>query len=397
MVVLTGTFGINTESIKSEFEQQKFSILRDFIDNKTCVAGTERLFELEKKGKSTSDSQCPKSPAVYGDPFFDEILGRLTPVYSKIVGKTLAPTYSYARLYRVGETLAEHTDRPACEYSITINLGYTKNWGVRFGEEELYLDKGMAAIYLGCEIPHSREEFLSDDKDDWLCQAFFHYVDTEGPHSDEKFDHREKLGAPAKTRKAKEHDSEGAPGEDREIFFWQFPNVVPSETCDQIVEEFKGQDLFDGGIGSNAPGEETEVNKAVRNVRNMQLPMGSTISAMLVGYGFVANQQAWQCDIDSSHQVEYLKYDEEGRYKAHLDCYPTEPMKISRKLTVLAFLNDDFEGGKFYLQTSESLIYPDQSKGSVIVIPSYLLHGVEDITAGVRHSLVCWLNGPSYR
>ena len=390
-MVRTGTFGINTD-IQLEFEKQKFSILRDFIDNKTCVAGTERLFELEKEGKSTSDSQCPKSPAVYGDPFFDEILERLTPIYSKIVGKTLAPTYSYARLYRVGETLAEHTDRPACEYSITINLGYTKNWGVKFGGEELYLDKGMAAIYLGCEIPHSRAEFLSENKDDWLCQAFFHYVDTEGPHSDEKFDHREKLGAPAKTRKAKEHDSEN-----REIFFWQFPNVVPSETCDQIVEEFKGQDLFDGGIGSNAPGEETEVNKAVRNVRNMQLPMGSTISAMLVGYGFVANQQAWQCDIDSSHQVEYLKYDEEGRYKAHLDCYPTEPMKISRKLTVLAFLNDDFEGGKFYLQTSESLIYPEQSKGSVIVIPSYLLHGVEDITQGIRHSLVCWINGPSYR
>jgi PKHD-type hydroxylase len=118
---------------------------------------------------------------------------------------------------------------------------------------------------------------------------------------------------------------------------------------------------------------------------------------MLVGYGFVANQQAWQCDIDSSHQIEYLKYNEEGRYKAHLDCYPTEPMKISRKLTVLAFLNDDFEGGKFYLQTSESLIYPEQSKGSVIVIPSYLLHGVEDITQGIRHSLVCWINGPSYR
>ena len=38
-------------------------------------------------------------------------------------GLELLPTYSYARIYKKGDILKRHKDRPSCEISATINLG----------------------------------------------------------------------------------------------------------------------------------------------------------------------------------------------------------------------------------------------------------------------------------
>jgi hypothetical protein len=38
------------------------------------------------------------------------------------------------------------------------------------------MEPGDAAIYLGCEVEHWREEF----KGDWHAQTFLHYVDKNG-------------------------------------------------------------------------------------------------------------------------------------------------------------------------------------------------------------------------
>jgi PKHD-type hydroxylase len=68
-----------------------------------------------------------------------------------------------------------------------------------------------------------------------------------------------------------------------------------------------------------------------------------------------------------------------------------------RKLTILAFLNDDFEGGRLFLQTGHNRVYPPQQPGSVLVFPSFVLHGVEPVTKGIRRSVVTWLVGPWFK
>jgi hypothetical protein len=42
------------------------------------------------------------------------------------------------------------------------------------------MEPGDAAIYLGCEIEHWREEF----KGDWHAQTFLHYVDKNGQNKE---------------------------------------------------------------------------------------------------------------------------------------------------------------------------------------------------------------------
>ena len=40
----------------------------------------------------------------------------------RYTGLDLEPTYSYLRVYKNGDVLHKHTDRKACEYSVSLTL-----------------------------------------------------------------------------------------------------------------------------------------------------------------------------------------------------------------------------------------------------------------------------------
>jgi predicted 2-oxoglutarate/Fe(II)-dependent dioxygenase YbiX len=42
-----------------------------------------------------------------------------------------------------------------------------------------------------------------------------------------------------------------------------------------------------------------------------------------------------------------------------------------------------YEGGKFFLNANGNLYYPPQKKGTVLIFPSYMIHGVEPVTKGM--------------
>lgn len=384
--------------ITSEFNEKFYVTIKDVLSPYKCEQAVQRLFSLSKDNKTVNDDQCPLSEAVYGDPYFDEILEKLTAAFSDATGKNLIPTYSYARIYRSGEILKIHKDRPACEISATITLGYCNSlWPIYFSldnnadlntdNKPVIAEVGDVVLYKGTEIYHWRDKFEGD----WQCQVFLHYVDADGPFKNERFDRREKLGTSAdskiKHRARKTEES---------FHYWQYDTVLSHDFCNSVIGAYGHKNLHDGSIGSQVAANGS-INKDIRNVKNTLIPLHEGIGAHMVGSAFIANQQAWRFKITSCEQIEYLKYDKEGRYLPHIDTFLSKPNKITRKLTALAFLNDDFEGGKFFLQISNERIYPFQKKGTIIVFPSFLLHGVEDVISGVRHAVVCWMSGPSFR
>lgn len=365
-------------NIVDDFNEKKYVVLKDVLDPDFCEKAVNHFFKLYKQGATIKDEQCPLSDSVYGDIFFDKLLEDLMPFFSEISGKKLTPTYSYGRIYRKGEELKIHYDRPACEISATLMLGLKGNdWPIYFSKSEdksnsskLVLQSGDAILYKGCESYHWRDAFDGE----WQCQIFLHYVDSEGPYKDEKFDRRDKLNL-----------------NDDVFYYWQFENVLSSEYCQYIINKYSEEAVHQGEIGGIS---NSSINLNIRNVKNINLPLSLDIGPHLIGNAFIANQQAWKFDINTCNQIEYLKYTKNGKYNSHLDILHSEQINYQRKLTCLAFLNDNYEGGKMYIQPSENKIYPLQTKGTVIVFPSYYLHGVEEITEGIRHSVVCWMLGP---
>src|SRR6202030_4784459 len=70
------------------------------------------------------DNQVPNTPCSYGDPIMEGLLSKLMPTVEKASGLQVFPTYSYLRVYKDGDVLDRHTDRPSCEISLSLCLGY---------------------------------------------------------------------------------------------------------------------------------------------------------------------------------------------------------------------------------------------------------------------------------
>ena len=121
-----------------------------------------------------SDKQVPNTYSLYGDFAMDTLMMKMLPVMKKETDLDLTPTYSYARLYKKGDILARHKDRPSCEVSCTLNLGGDP-WPIYMlsGKKkvEINLKPGDGLIYYGLELPHWRDAFKGKE----CSQLFVHY------------------------------------------------------------------------------------------------------------------------------------------------------------------------------------------------------------------------------
>ena len=160
-----------------------------------------------------SDKQIPNTYSCYADMVMETLMVKVMPIMKKETGLQLIPTYSYARLYKKGDILKRHKDRPSCEISTTLHLGgdpwpiFIDGTGADTVIDEyknihkpnapkgtkVLLEVGDMLVYSGCELEHWREPFEGD-----VCgQVFLHYNHVNGPFADKnRFDKRPMLGIP---------------------------------------------------------------------------------------------------------------------------------------------------------------------------------------------------------
>jgi hypothetical protein len=166
------------------------------IDNFISAEQAHQLYQTFKQDvlagqvESVKDTQCPISLNAINYRWFTELLVNKCFSLSEFMEETMLPTYSYSRLYKKGVVLEKHIDRPACEVSITLHLGSDGvPWPIYFTKPDgevvsVELKTGQAAIYLGMESEHWRDEYQGDD----YVQVFLHYVKARGKHWDQYFD-----------------------------------------------------------------------------------------------------------------------------------------------------------------------------------------------------------------
>jgi hypothetical protein len=186
-----------------EVMQRKFEILRGVIPQDTIgmlsdyyhfmfFLRKDFVYREENDGKGKPDVVLPYSKAYYADPLAETILMRVRKLVSEATGiESIQPTYSFVRLYEKGNYLAPHTDRPACQYSVTLPLMQTTPWTIYADGNAIDLEPGDVLLYKGEEVQHWRDPLESG----YQIQAHLHYIDYSDPNYKEYiFDGRTTVG-----------------------------------------------------------------------------------------------------------------------------------------------------------------------------------------------------------
>jgi len=98
--------------------------------------------------------------------------------------------------------------------------------------------------------------------------------------------------------------------------------------------------------------------------------------------------------------LQLLHYGSGGHYIPHVDAetlYTDEDglelweKTLDRDISVVYFLNDDFDGGELFFPNLDLLIKP--VAGTLVCFPSdhNYIHGVKPVTSGRRYSVVTWM------
>ena len=211
------------------FKEKKYIVIRNAISHELANFGLNYLLlkreavawmyennyisEFTPGFGTWKDKQIPNTFSCYSDFFMETLMMKVLPIMQQRTDMNLIPCYTYTRVYKKGDILKRHSDRPSCEISTTLHLGgepwpiFLDPTGQKTVVDEhkqihkpnapkgisIDLEVGDMLVYSGCELEHWREPFEGDN----CAQVFLHYNNIDGPFGTQnKFDKRPLLGIP---------------------------------------------------------------------------------------------------------------------------------------------------------------------------------------------------------
>ena len=185
------------EASPAQFKQSGYTVIRQAVSPASAqLMTTYALLQQQAAGYYQPEDVFRAAQGRYADAMSETLLLELKPAMERATGLNLLPCYSYLRIYGPGAVLPKHLDRPSCEISASLALGFhaPSLWPlcVHAGGEDkpIGLAPGDMLVYRGADVPHWRDPFAGE----WSVHVFLHYVDARGEYIDFKFDGRECIG-----------------------------------------------------------------------------------------------------------------------------------------------------------------------------------------------------------
>jgi prolyl 4-hydroxylase len=178
-----------------------------------------------------------------------------------------------------------------------------------------------------------------------------------------------------------------------------FEDLLEPQLCDHLMEvaefcHFESATILIGSVdtevrnsGILALDRRQPIQKAANDLVTTQIKVIQ--EALFQAYG-VKFPHAEPCSI--------LRYSPSQQYKRHIDnillasrFQEVEQGIPTRDVSIVGYLNDDFEGGETFFDRQEIKVKP--KKGSAIVFPSYYTHPHQSlpVTRGRKYSWTSWL------
>jgi len=174
-----------------------------------------------------------------------------------------------------------------------------------------------------------------------------------------------------------------------------YENFIDEEVCNQTIEELKNVDWEKHHYYNPLSGENHTFEDDL-SVSKHHIPTYDIINKriwdaletyIVKDFGF-----GWFNGWSNHTSARFNKYDPTTLMRLHCDHIHSifdGEFKGVPILTVLGALNNEYEGGEFFMFGDKQI---DLQAGSVIVFPSNFMypHEVKKIKSGVRYSFVSW-------
>jgi predicted 2-oxoglutarate/Fe(II)-dependent dioxygenase YbiX len=184
------------------------------------------------------------------------------------------------------------------------------------------------------------------------------------------------------------------------------PKVISQEGIDALVHHMKNsktEDLsvFDPDKSNQTRSTEWITDKRTRDTQIAPIePVFLQVNELMHHIVKQVINPFYQFEVDSSEVPQLLCYDVGGHYQPHIDgegvwTAPDQTQlwrkTVDRDLSMVLYLNNEFEGGDFVFPDLHIRIRPEP--GLLVCFPSnrYYRHGVEPVTKGNRYSMVTWM------
>ena len=435
-------------NVAQSFQDNRYVYLSNVITSDQAKTLSDSMFDLYEKGQTEKDDQCQLSDSIYNAPMLDELLHRLCAPLSKQLELELEPAYCYARIYRKGEVLEPHTDRPACEISGTMTLAHDAGsaiWPIFMGKDstdnvgsQVKINVGDLLMYHGCELNHWRPEY----KGEWQTQVFFHYVRKDGEYSEHAGDQARmnqskpknnvtslNKGVTSLNKSTTALETNNKPVEEdagitapvlKSLSRWIYQighhdNIFPGiatvhdldkgmgftpEECQKIISAYESDYSSKATIGAQGGGQ---LNEEIRKVDEYNIDLNTEntwIFDRISKAVSLVNADYYKFELTGIvHGLSLLKYtgSDKSHYTWHTDTGdgPSSCRKISISIPLSA--PEDYEGGDLIVNTNGVENIAHKIQGSLTMFPSFCMHTVTPVTAGERWVIVVWVNGPRFK
>jgi len=183
------------------------------------------------------------------------------------------------------------------------------------------------------------------------------------------------------------------------------PNIISVDGLKEIREHIENSEktdlsVFDPTKSNETGGTEWIVNKEVRDTQIVDMgPLFPKIEELMKNVVREVINPFYGVEISESEVPQILSYGIGGHYCPHIDAeslWQTPDGDLiwkkstDRDISIVFYLNDDFEGGDFIFPDHHIRVRPEP--GMMVCFPSnhHYKHGVEPVTKGKRYSIVCW-------
>ena len=168
------------------FKRQAYVKIEDIISSKQQLTLQRHMRELVSHHYfgPLNDGQVERRMGIHNESVTAALHLRLTKLVGIITGEDLKPSYAYLGCYLDGAELKPHTDRPQCQFNLSIVFDMSDEQGQMPEPWPIFLKKnnkttavnlaiGSGLLYRGTELEHWREPLPKGQR---AIVCFYHFV-----------------------------------------------------------------------------------------------------------------------------------------------------------------------------------------------------------------------------